>query len=142
MNATPEKSLIDLSWVTAAGGPEVQCENSRNVTGLPEKGWWVWPDAKHKDQHIGLEMNLHREMIEPETGLAGTLMVYLSPSEQGVSWRSCFMWNASGNDGDVCIPVRGCGLTSDFDSAHKAALEWRPTVQVSMESSYGPIQRR
>ncbi len=130
MNAAAEKPLIDLSWVAAAGGPGVKCEDGRNVTGLPEKGWWVWSDAKHKDQSAGLELNLHQALVESETGRAGTLLVSLNPVEQGVRWDACFMWYEPGTEREACIPVRGGGLTSDFGSAHKAALEWRPIVQV------------
>lgn len=130
MNATAEKPLIDLSWVAAAGGPEIKCEDGRHVTGLPEEGWWVWSDAEHKDQSEGLELKLHRDLVEPETGQAGTLIVSLNPVKQEVRWDACFMWSQPGSDWDVCVPVRGSGLTSDFESAYKAALEWRPIVQV------------
>lgn len=126
-----EKQAIDLSWVTAAGGPELG-HDGRDVIGMPEEGWWVWPDAKHKSQEDGLELNRHEAWDEPETGVGGTLLVDLNPAEGGgVKWRASFLIKDEQPDlSDSKIPCRGRGVAPDFESARTAALAWRPEVRV------------
>lgn len=80
--ATPQ---TDLSWIPAAGGPQVKCEDGRHVTGLPESGWWVWVDQTHRDRSAGLELNLHTAWDEPETGAGGTLITTMKPADGGVA---------------------------------------------------------
>lgn len=130
MNATAESPVIDLGWVTVAGGPELQCTDGREVTGLPEEGWWVWPDQKYKDQSAGLVLNLHIEWTEPTTGQAGTLIANIQPAEQGVKWETCFIWYPSGKERDAEVPARGRGTSADFNAARMAVLTWRPEVSV------------
>lgn len=127
MNATAEKPLIDLSWVVAAGGPEVALDDYDRVIGLPEVGWNSWSWSNHG---AGTALSLQVEWTEPTTGQAGTLMAEIAPAEQGVKWKSSFMWYRSGSERDTVTPVRGSGTSSDFNAARIAALAWRPAVSV------------
>jgi hypothetical protein len=128
MSTTMTTQEINLSWVTAAGGPEVKCEDGRRVTGLPEQGWWAWPDAKHEDQSAGLKLYLHTEWAEPVTEKQGPLMCSLEPHSKGVAWEASFMYRLGADDGES--PVRGRGIALNFSAAHAAALTWRPHVMV------------
>lgn len=116
-----------LSWVKAAGGPDVQCDDKHHVTGLHEKGWWVFPDHL-PDQLAGLTLKLHTPWTEPVTGRVGVLLVNLAPADAVVRWSSCFMWYALDKKHIGVIPVRGEGTARDFNTAHRTALAWRPRV--------------
>lgn len=125
---TIEKTITntpDLSWVTAAGGPEVLCEDGYHVTGLPEEGWRARPWRPGPT-----ELRRHAQWVEPTTGFSGTLMVEIRPEDQGAAWDSLFMWYEDGDEEKVCIPVRGIGFAPDFTAAREAALAWRPVVQI------------
>ncbi len=121
-----ESNVIDLSWVPVAGGPELTCEDGRNVEGMPETGWWVWAYGGKGGLH------LHVKYAEPATGINGTLMVELKPSDDGrVHWEAAFLYYIDGTGkGDARVPVRGKGTAATFAEAHAAALAWRPRVQV------------
>jgi hypothetical protein len=123
---------IDLSWVTAAGGPTLHCENRRDVTGLPEEGWWVWRDI------IDPCLNLHKPYTEPVSGINGTLIFNLYPPtapDNQVTWESTFLFYTTASSGKKDkevhhLPVRGSGFCETFDQAREAALAWRPAVEV------------
>lgn len=121
-----EGNVIDLSWVPAAGGPALTCEDGRNVEGMPETGWWVWVYGGKGGLH------LHVKYAEPATGINGTLMVEINPSDDGwVRWEAAFLHYIDGTgERDARVPVRGKGTAATFADAHAAALAWRPRVQV------------
>lgn len=133
MNATAEKPIFDLSWVTVAGGPEVHCEDGHRVTGLPEEDWWIPCYVRDGE----MELHLHLAHLEPMTGIKGTLLIELRQSKSddgGIDWHSCFLFYTPaqriGNEDDVHVPVRARGNCATFDQAHAAALAWRPAVEV------------
>lgn len=123
MNMTAEKKTIDLSWVAAAGGPEIERDAFGHVTGLPEQGWNSWDWA-------GGELSLNVEWTEPTTLQAGTLLFSIKPSEQGLKWEACFVWHRTEGERECVIPIRGRGVACDFNAARQAALAWRPLVSV------------
>ncbi len=132
MEAIEQKTTGNLSWVAAAGGPELQCEDGRDVIGMPEQGWWIPCYA-----HDGEEIHLHLGYTEPVTGIKGTLLIELQKSksnDDGINWTSCFLFytpaQRSGGKDDAHIPVRARGNCATFFQAHAAALSWRPAVEV------------
>lgn len=127
METRENKTHAGLAWVTAAGG-HVLTHDGRHVTGLPEQGWWVWPDAKHDDQSAGLRLYLHTEWIEPATKKLGTLLCSLKPHSEGVAWEASFVYYLGADAGES--PVRGHGIAPNFGTAHAAVLAWRPHVMV------------
>lgn len=132
METIEQKTTPALSWVTAAGGPELQCEDGRAVIGMPEPGWWI-PCYAHDRE----EIHLHLDHTEPVTGIKGTLLIELQKSkssDDGINWSSCFLFytpaQRSGCEDDAHIPVRARGNCATFNQAHAAALAWRPAVEV------------